>query len=207
MEGNAIMVKILGISGSPRKAATYYAVEEALKAAAETGGVETEFISLKGKKINFCLHCDYCLRNKSYCLQKDDMTEIIDKMAAADGFIIGSPVYDGSMSGQLKTMLDRLRPMYMVYDNGLRNKVGGAIGVGGDRNGGVESTIKGIMDFYHIFEVITVGGICPGGNFGGTIWSQDRRAQGAKDDLYGLETVRKLGRRVAQVTKLVHGRG
>ncbi|HEY3316751.1 MAG TPA: flavodoxin family protein [Bacillota bacterium] len=200
------MVKILGISGSPRQAATYFAVQEALKAAAEVGGVETEFISLKGKKINFCLHCDYCVRNKSHCLQKDDMSEILDKMAAADGFILGSPVYEGSMSGQLKTMLDRLRPTYLVYDNGFRNKVGGAIAVGGDRNGGVESTIKGILDFYHIFEVITVGGIAPGGNYGGTVWSQDRRAEGAKADENGMETVRKLGRRVAQVTKLVNAR-
>jgi len=197
------MVKILGISGSPRKGSTEYSVLEALKAAAELPGVQTEYLSLRGKKINFCLHCDHCLRNAGRCVHKDDMAEIIDKLLSADGFIIGTPVYLSNMSGQLKTMFDRLRPLYMVNQGGLRNRVGGAIAVGGDRHGGQETAIQAILNVYLVYEVLAVGGVFPGGNFGGTVWSHDKGAEGARLDEEGLQTVRGLGRRVAQVALLL----
>ena len=52
-------IKILGISGSPRKMATDYLVQEALRIAREKYNAETDYFSAKGKKLNFCIHCDY----------------------------------------------------------------------------------------------------------------------------------------------------
>ena len=47
------------------------------------------------------------------CVQKDDMTELLDKMVAADVIVLATPVYFYSMDGQMKTMIDRTLPRYM----------------------------------------------------------------------------------------------
>jgi multimeric flavodoxin WrbA len=92
-------IRLLGISGSPREGATAYVVRQALEFAESLGGVETEFISLKGKEIGFCLHCDYCLRTKKGCVQKDDVIGLYPSMEAADAWLLATPVYQGTMSG------------------------------------------------------------------------------------------------------------
>ncbi|MCP8309265.1 MAG: flavodoxin family protein, partial [archaeon] len=93
---------ILGISGSPRKAATDFVVRKALEYAEEKFQVKTDYFHFYGKKINFCLHCDYCIRKKMGCIQKDDMTEAYVKLEEADAMLFGTPVYNGTLSGQLK---------------------------------------------------------------------------------------------------------
>ena len=60
--GNGVSVHILGVSGSPQNGATKFSVQEALKAAEEIGGVTTDFIDLRGMKINFCIHCNRCVQ-------------------------------------------------------------------------------------------------------------------------------------------------
>ncbi|HHY38672.1 MAG TPA: flavodoxin family protein [Clostridia bacterium] len=195
------MVTILGISGSPRKSATEYCVKEALKAAEEIKGVSTEFIALRGKRINGCIHCDRCLREeKLYCpAHDDDMKELYDYFVKADGYIIGSPVYQMVMSSQLQAFLNRLRPLWpYIKDGYLFSKVGGAIAVGGTRHGGEETTLLAINNFYNCFGIIPVSG-GPWAYNGAAVWSQDRREEGAREDLVGMETVRVIGRRVAQV--------
>ena len=81
-------IKILGISGSPRNMATDFIVREALKIAEEKYGAETKYFSSKGKKLNFCIHCDSCIRTKEGCIHKDDISaELYDKMIWADAWV------------------------------------------------------------------------------------------------------------------------
>src|ERR1039458_5105289 len=87
---------ILGISGSPRKQATEYVLRESLKML-EVQGFETEFFGLRGKTINPCKHCDYCIRNKE-CIVKDDMQDLYPLITAAEGLIMATPVYNGGLS-------------------------------------------------------------------------------------------------------------
>jgi len=200
------MVKILGISGSPRKSGTEFALKEALKAAEEVPGVTTTFVTLRGKKINFCVHCERCIREeKLYCPthENDDMKELYPLFAKADAYILASPVYQMNMSGQLLTFVNRLRPLWpLVRDGLLKTRVGGAIVVGGTRNGGCEPALMAINNFYNCFGIIAVTG---GHNAycGGFAWSQDRKEEGVREDEVGLETVRVMGRRVAEVALLV----
>ena len=86
-------VKILGISSSHRKGATEYCVQEALREAEKIPGVTTEFLSLRGKNIQHCVHCNACVKNKCRCVLKDDFNPLFDQFLAADGYIIGTPVY------------------------------------------------------------------------------------------------------------------
>jgi multimeric flavodoxin WrbA len=190
-------MKILGISGSPRKDGnTDLLVKEALKACAERGA-ETELISLAKKNIKFCDNCDACVGGKKPCPKDDDVRQILDAMAGADAIIIGSPTYFGSVSGQLKTLFDRTLPLRR-NNNALSGKIGGAIAVGGSRNGGQENVIRDIQNWMMIQEMIVVADKKTA-HFGGI--AMGRNPGDALRDEVGVETVRNLGERVFEVLK------
>ena len=199
------MIKIFGVSGSPRKGSTDYIVNEALKYLEEKYGTETRYFPARGKHLNFCIHCDYCIRERSGCIHKDDMPEFYDGLEWANGIIIGTPVYQGNLSAQTKTMLDRCRAVVAKDPDILRNKVGAALAVGGDRIGGQEIAIQSIHHFYIISEMIPVGGGSFGANLGGTFWSKDRMAEGAAEDEEGLRSMRKTVNRMVKTLGVVRG--
>ncbi|MBN2418034.1 MAG: flavodoxin family protein [Deltaproteobacteria bacterium] len=184
-------LKIIGISGSPRIASTDYAVKTALSYAEEKHGAETDYFSVHKKQINFCIHCDYCVRKKQGCVHKDDMVELYPKLEWADAWILGSPVYQGAISGQLKTVLDRLRASVAREKNIFAGKVGAGLAVGGDRIGGQEPVIKTMIDFFIINKMIPVGGGAFGANLGITFWSRDKKAEGAEADDEGIKTIQR----------------
>ncbi|MCD4768117.1 MAG: flavodoxin family protein [Methanosarcinales archaeon] len=126
------------------------------------------------------------------------MPDFYDGLEWADGIIIGTPVYQGNLSAQTKTMLDRCRAVVAKDPDILRNKVG-ALAVGGDRVGGQEIALQSIHYFYIISEMIPVGGGSFGANLGGTFWSQDRLAEGAAEDEEGLRSMRKTMNRMMKM--------
>ena len=202
-------IRILGISGSPRIGSTDFAVNEALRYAREKYNagkgwqIETDYFSAHKKTINFCIHCDFCVRKKEgTCVHKDDSLsqELYPKLIWADAWIIGSPVYQGTVSAQTKAILDRCRALVAKDIHIFKNKVGGAIASGGDRIGGQEPTLKTIIDFYIINLILPVGGGSFGANLGGTIWSKDKKAEGTKEDEMGLKSVHKMVKRLVKFT-------
>ncbi len=197
-------IKLLGISGSPRIASTDFAVNFALRYARETYQIETDYVTARRKTINFCIHCDFCVKKKEGCIHKDDVQEIYPKLEWANAWVLGSPVYQGQISGQLKTILDRCRAVVAKNPKVFENKVGAAISVGGDRNGGQDPTLQTILDFYIINEMIPVGGGSFGANLGAAIWSKDKGAKGAEADEEGLRTIHRTVDRLIKVTRLIH---
>lgn len=196
-------LRVFGISGSPKKGATDYIVQEALKYAKDRYCVETEYFSAMGKKLNFCIHCDYCIREKKGCIHKDDLQEVYDRLKWADAIIIGTPVYQGMVTGQTKVIMDRCRALAARDPHFLLNKPGASIAVGGDRMGGQEPSIQAIMNFYVINEAIPVGGGSFGANLGGTFWSKDKGAEGAKEDKEGLKSMRMTINRLIKTTLIL----
>jgi multimeric flavodoxin WrbA len=186
---------ILGICGSPRKQATEHVLGEALKML-ETMGFETKFFTVRSKNIGFCQHCDYCLRNKE-CKLKDDMYTLYPLLRKAEGLVIATPVYNGGVSAQTKTVMDRCRALFAVDKNVLRYKAGMAIAVAGDRAGGQELAIQQIMTFYVLNGVIPVGGGPFGANLGATFWSKDT-LKDVKQDEEGFKSLRKTVKRFAE---------
>ncbi len=197
-------IKILGISGSPRNMATDFLVQEALQITKQKYGAETDHFSSKGKKLNFCIHCDFCVRTKEGCVHKDDISaELYDKMIWADAWIIGTPVYQGTVSAQTKTIMDRCRAIVARDQKIFLNKVGMGIADGGDRIGGQEPAIQTILNFYVINEMIPIGGGSFGANLGGTFWSKDNGAEGVSEDLEGMKSLRKTLKKLIQTTQMV----
>ena len=198
-------IRLLGVSGSPRLKATHYAVEQALAYARDRHGVETDSFSVHRKRIGFCLHCDYCVRTKQGCVTHDDMEELYPKLLAADAWLLGTPVYQGQMSGQLKTTLDRCRALVARDPLAFRDKVGAGLCVGGDRSGGQEPALQGLIDFYIINQMIPVGGGSFGANLGAALWSQDKGAEGVKADEAGLAALRRVVDAVVRTARLLRG--
>jgi len=189
---------LLGICGSPRNQGTEFAVQYALNYAAQKFGFETEFWTVRGKTIKFCVHCDYCIREKKGCMQVDNLAELYPKLEEAKFLLLGTPVFQGNISGQLKTIMDRCRALIAKNPNVFKNKIGIALAVGGDRSGGQEIAIRSILDFYQQNHVICVSGGAFGANLGASLWTKDLGKKGIEQDEEGLRSIRKVIKRLAE---------
>jgi len=104
--------RILILSGSPRKNGNSDILCEQFTKGAEEAGNSVEKVYVQNLKIGGCRACYGCRKTKE-CVQKDDMTKLLDKMVTADVIVLATPVYFYSMDGQMKTMIDRTLPRYM----------------------------------------------------------------------------------------------
>ena len=110
------------------------------------------------------------------------MEKIRPKLAEADAIIVSSPVYFGTLSGQLKCLFDRTLPLRRDEFK-LKDKLGAAIAIGRSRNGGQEYTIQTIHIWMHIQGMIVVG---DNNHFGGAIaapFEQDTVGKKTVDDV------------------------
>ena len=105
------MAKVLVISASLRGKSNSEIVAQRFVEGALDAGHEVEFVSLKGKQIRFCIGCLTC-QNTGTCVLGDDANAIAEKAKNADTLVFATPVYYYEMSGQLKTLLDRMNPLY-----------------------------------------------------------------------------------------------
>ena len=105
------MKKVLIVSTSPRAHSNSEALANAFAEGARAAGHEAEVISLRGRTVNFCRGCFVC-QEKLRCVIRDDADEICQKALQADVLVFATPIYYYEMSGQLKTLLDRLNPLF-----------------------------------------------------------------------------------------------
>jgi multimeric flavodoxin WrbA len=189
---------ILGICGSPRKQGTEFAVQYALNYAAERYHFDTEYWTVRAKDIKFCIHCDYCIREKKGCIHKDDMQELYPKLESSKFLLFGTPVFQGNLSGQLKAIMDRCRAIVAKNVDVFKNKFGIALAVGGDRSGGQEAAIRTILDFFQQNHIISLSGGAFGANIGASLWSRDKGKEGVEQDEEGLRSIRKVIKRLAE---------
>ena len=190
---------IIGICGSPRKQATEHVLEEALRVLEEKG-FETKLWTVRGKWVDYCAHCDYCLKNKE-CVVQDDLQELYVMLTGAQGIIFASPVYNGGVSAQTKAVMDRMRAVVASDKNFFKGKIGMGIVTGGDRNGGQEFALMQIHNFLIINGMIPVGGGFFGANLGATFWSKDT-LEGVKLDEEGFRSLKKTTKRFVEYLEL-----
>lgn len=181
-------MKVVAIVGSPRPGGnteilTRIALEEIQKE-----GLETELISLAGKKIEPCDGCRGCIETGK-CHFNDDFDAVFDKMKEADGIILASPVYYGAATPQMASFISRF---YAKRDKPLKDKVGGPIVVA--RRAGHNFTFAQLMFFFMISEMIVPGS---------TYWNVafGRSKGDVLKDEEGINTVRHFGQKVAWLVK------
>lgn len=113
-------MKAIAFNGSPRKTwNTATLLSDAMEGLASKG-VETELVHLYDLNYKGCMSCFECKRigGKSYgkCALNDDLTPFLAKIAEADILILGSPVYFGWWSGEMKSFIERLLYPFTIYD-------------------------------------------------------------------------------------------
>lgn len=190
-ESGGRMKRVLLISGSPRERGNTVQVLERCAEAIRGRGVEAELISLAGKTIQACTACRRCVELKK-CVLEDDFDPILEKVRAADGLIVGSPVYFGTARGDVMNLLQRLGMVNRSGDRFLTGKVGGPIAIA--RRGSHTATIQEMMMFFLISDMIVPGS---------TYWNMvfGREPGEAMNDKEGMDTVLHFAENVAELVK------
>lgn len=189
------IMKVIAINGSPKAQGNTYHSLKIVTDQLEKEGISTEIIHVGNKNIQGCLACGWCYENKNEkCVINDEVNEIIQKMKAADGIIIGSPVYYASMAGTMKCFLDRA--FYVASASGglFRHKVGA--GVAAVRRSGGVATFDHLNHYFTITEMFVVPS-----NYWNVV--HGRNPGEAMQDEEGVQTMRVLGKNMAFLLKSI----
>lgn len=106
-------MRFLAINGSPRIGGNTDILLSQILKSAKSKGAKINKIQLSKLKINFCKECDTA-SVKSLCNTKDDMHTIFKKIKEADVLILGSPIFFGSLTAQMKAMIDRFQCFWIA---------------------------------------------------------------------------------------------
>ena len=183
-------LKVLMLNGSPRASGnTTIALAEMKKIFAEEG-VEVEEVRVGGKPISGCMGC-YACKTTGKCVIDDIVNETAPKFAAADGVVIGCPVYFASANGTMIAFLDRL---FFSYTGNKTMKVGASVVVA--RRGGLSATFDELNKFF------TVSGMPVASS---QYWNSvhGRMPGDAVQDLEGLQVMRTLARNMVFLMKSI----
>jgi multimeric flavodoxin WrbA len=111
--------KVIAVNGSPRKTWNTAALLQYAADGAASKGAETKFVHLYDISFKGCVSCFACKRKegKSYgCVLNDGLKPLLDEIAGADALILGSPIYFGSITGEMRSFLERLAFPYLEYN-------------------------------------------------------------------------------------------
>ena len=184
------MGKVLLLNGSPRaKGCTAAALQEMISVFT-TEGIETELIHVGNKDIRGCIACGSCMKTGK-CVLNDLVNEVVPKFEAADGLVIGSPVYYASPNGTILSFMDRL--FYSTHFS-KHMKVGAAV-VSARRGGNTAS-------FDVLNKYFTISGMPVAS---ATYWNQVHgfTAEDVKKDLEGLQSMRNLARNMSFMIRAI----
>jgi multimeric flavodoxin WrbA len=181
---------VVGVCGSPHPDGnSAHALRRALDALRREA-IETSFVDLSTLAIAPCRGCFGC--REGSCVQDDDMTTLLDELRRCDGLLLASPVYMGSVSGQLKVWMDRTVALRADRGYGLSGRIGGGIACGGFRNGGQELTLQAMHTFFLQQDMLAISDGPPLSHGGAALVGD------ARTDDVGLDTVDFLARRMAR---------
>ena len=150
-------MKIVAINGSPRKEGnTFLMLKELCKTLNELN-IETEILHLGTVPLSGCIGCGKCYVDKNLkCVLSDNLfNSIFAKMATADGIVIGSPVYFGDMTANMKAFIERAGMLTRANNNVLARKPAAAVVA--VRRGGAVNTFSNMNLFFTISQMIVVG--------------------------------------------------
>jgi multimeric flavodoxin WrbA len=187
-------MKVIGINGSPRAEGNTATVLKEMAAEFAREGIEMEILQIGNRLVRGCQACATCTRNQNErCIIGDDIVnEAVQKMKAADGIVLGSPVYFAGIGGTMKCFCDRV--FYVSNTNGglFAGKVGASV-VAVRRSGG-SATWQG-LNFYLSISKMTLAGSSYWNIVHGTNPGE------AALDGEGMQTVRNTAKNMAWLLK------
>lgn len=182
-------MKVLLVNGSPHaKGCTFTALSE-VAGALEKAGLETQLMQIGGKAIRGCIACGKCAET-GHCIFTDDpVNEGIDLLRAADGLVVGAPVYYAGPNATLCAFLDRV-----FFMKAAPYAYKPACAVVSCRRGGATASFDRLNKYFTIARMPVVSS---------QYWNEihGNTAEEARQDLEGLQTMRTLGANMAWMLK------
>lgn len=183
-------MKVLMLNGSPRKDGNTSIALKEMEKIFLNEGFEVEYVQVGNKAIRGCVAC-YSCKKTGKCAFDDAVNELAPKFEAADGVVIGSPVYYASANATLIALLDRL--FYSTSFNKTM-KVGASVAVA--RRGGCSATFDELNKYF------TISGMpVASGQYWNSVHGRDM-GQAAEDE-EGLQGMRTLARNMAFLMKSI----
>ena len=178
------MSKILLLNGSPHRNGCIATAFEEMLPIFDAEGIETEVIHIGQQPIRGCIACNHC-QSAGKCVFDDPVNAVAPKLEAADGLIVGSPVYYGSPNGTLLSFLDRL-----FYSTAFSKQMKVGAAVVNCRRGGNTATFD-VLNKYFMISGMPVAS--------STYWNQIHgfTPEDVRKDAEGLQTMRNLARNAA----------
>ena len=184
-------MNVLLINGSPNKAGCTFTALSEVAGALNKQGVETNIFHIGNKPIRGCTGCGGCGKT-GYCVFKDDpVNEVIDLLKAADGVVVGTPVYYASPNGSLLSLLDRV---FCGKEAFYANKPAAA--VVSCRRGGASASFDVLNKYFTISNMPIVAS---------QYWNSvhGNSPDEVRQDLEGLQIMRTLGTNMAWLLKCI----
>lgn len=189
-------MKVVGISGSPRKDGNTAIAIKTVFEELEKQGIETELIQMAGQSVRGCTGCMTCAKTKNrQCIMKNDIiNDCIAKMIEADGIILGSPTYFTDVTAEMKALIDRAGFVCRMNDYPLKHKAGAAVMA--VRRGGAIHGFDTINHFLHYNQMFLVGS---------TYWNMvyGREIGEVEKDAEGIGNMRNLGENMAWLLRKI----
>ncbi|HEY3489276.1 MAG TPA: flavodoxin family protein [Candidatus Deferrimicrobiaceae bacterium] len=190
-------MKVVAFNGSPHKAGNTETLLRRAMAEIEAEGIGTELVHLGGRPIRGCTACFKCVASKDgrCAIKSDIVNDCIEKMAAADGILIGSPTYFADVTAETKALLDRAGMVGKANGDLFRRKAGAAVVA--VRRAGALHAFDTINHFFFIEQMIV-----PGSSY----WNLGigREPGAVEGDEEGIATMTTLGKNMAWLLKALH---
>ncbi len=150
-------MRVTAFNGSPRKDGNTFIMLDTVIKELEKKDIEGEVVQVGGQKIHGCVACQKCFENDDHrCVYDDDiLNSCIDRMIASDAIILGSPTYFGSLTPEIKALMDRSGMVTRAQGGLLKRKIGAAVAV--HRRAGSMVVFNTINNFFLINNMIVPG--------------------------------------------------
>lgn len=190
-------MKVIAVNGSAKKNGNTSIIIEAIFSELKKSGIETELIDLANTKINGCIGCGNCFKNKDKkCVFKNDIVnECIEKMIEADGVILGSPVYFADVTANMKALLERIGMVSNANGNLFKHKVGTSVVA--VRRGAATRAFDTMNYFLHCMQLYLVGG---------TYWNMvyGKEVGEVLNDIEGMKNMESVGNNMAWILNKIN---
>lgn len=183
-------MKVLLINGSPHANGCLFTSLSEVAGALERHGVATEIFHIGSRPVQGCTGCWHCVDHQDLCIFKDTLyMNLVERVKASDGIIIGTPVYYAGPAGSLCAILDRLffsARKYVKYKP--------AACVVNCRRGGASAAFDRLNKYFTINQMPVISS---------QYWNSTHglKPEEVRQDLEGLQTMRTLGNNMAYYLK------
>ena len=184
-------MKVLLINGSPHPKGCTFTALSTVATQLEKNGVESQLIQIGSKVIRGCIACGKC-KDTGYCIFKDDpVNEVIDLLRAADGVVVGSPVYYAGPNATLCALLDRV-----FFMKSAPYAFKPAAAVVSCRRGGASASFDRLNKYFTIARMPVVSS---------QYWNSvhGNNAEEVVQDKEGMQIMRTLGDNMAWLVKCI----